>query len=583
MKIACVGGGPAGLYFSILMKRQDPDHDITVHERNPAGSTYGWGVTYWGSLLDKLHDGDPESATAVREHSVRWSDGVAHVGDRTTRHHGDEGFGIGRHRLLDLLAERARSLGVRVEYEDEIAVGAEPPDADLVVAGDGVHSGLRERHAGPLRHRGRPRPQQVHLARHHARSSTRSPSPSSRHRTAGSGATPTGSVTSTAPVSSSAPPTPGRASGSTGPTRPRDSPSSKSCSASCSTGTALIGRANSGGAAQWLNFRTLTNRTWSHGNVVLLGDAAHTTHYSIGAGTTLALEDALALADALGEQPATAARPRRVREGAQAAPCPCRARPGTAPSGTRTCRATSACRPRRCSPCWVSATRRCCRTSRRSSTTAWTGRPDGWSRCAGSSAGWGRGWRGPCRRREADRSSTAHRFGENGGVAHVPGDARACWVMDRDRSNAALSLSRRQLLAAAGAAGAVTAVGAPPAAALPRTELSLSFTAATNGSATLAPGGDRLIAEIQNVLWSLPRTGGKAAPLTPADPNQTGPLRPRRQAHRLLRVPRRRLPHLDDAARRLGRTAAHRRALRRPRPGLVARRHPPRLRLRARR
>ncbi|MFH8468046.1 amidohydrolase family protein [Streptomyces sp. NPDC017991] len=94
--------------------------------------------------------------------------------------------------------------------------------------------------------------------------------------------------------------------------------------------------------------------------------------------------------------------------------------------------------------------------------------------------------------------------------------------MDRDRGDAALSLSRRRLLAAAGATGAVTAIGLAPAAAQPPTGLSLSFTGATNGSATLAPGGDRLIAEIQNVLWSLPRTGGRAVPLTPAglEPNR---------------------------------------------------------------
>ncbi|WP_314414543.1 amidohydrolase family protein [Streptomyces kroppenstedtii] len=94
--------------------------------------------------------------------------------------------------------------------------------------------------------------------------------------------------------------------------------------------------------------------------------------------------------------------------------------------------------------------------------------------------------------------------------------------MDRDRGDAALSLSRRRLLAAAGAAGAVTAIGLAPAAAQPRTGHSLSFTGATNGSATLAPGGDRLIAEIQNVLWSIPRTGGRAVPLTPAglEPNR---------------------------------------------------------------
>ncbi len=77
MKVACVGGGPAGLYLSILLKRQDPSHDVTVHERNPEGSTYGWGVTYWHGLLDRMRACDARSARAVEERSVRWSDGVA--------------------------------------------------------------------------------------------------------------------------------------------------------------------------------------------------------------------------------------------------------------------------------------------------------------------------------------------------------------------------------------------------------------------------------------------------------------------------------------------------------------------------
>ena len=72
VKIACVGGGPASLYFSILMKRQDPSHDIIVHERNPAGSTYGWGVTYWSELLDRLREKDPETALAISENTVRF-------------------------------------------------------------------------------------------------------------------------------------------------------------------------------------------------------------------------------------------------------------------------------------------------------------------------------------------------------------------------------------------------------------------------------------------------------------------------------------------------------------------------------
>lgn len=146
MKVACVGGGPAGLYLSILLKRQDPAHDVTVYERDPEGSTYGWGVTYWRGLLDRLRELDPGSARAVEEHSVRWRDGVAHVGGLATRHHGDEGFGIGRHRLLAILAARARELGVRLEFEHPVT-GANPPAADLVVAADGAGSALRTHHA----------------------------------------------------------------------------------------------------------------------------------------------------------------------------------------------------------------------------------------------------------------------------------------------------------------------------------------------------------------------------------------------------------------------------------------------------
>jgi 2-polyprenyl-6-methoxyphenol hydroxylase-like FAD-dependent oxidoreductase len=302
VKIACVGGGPASLYFSILMKRQNPDHDITVHERNPAGSTYGWGVTYWGSLFDKLHAGDPESARAVRAGSVRWSDGVAHIGDRTTTHHGDEGFGIGRRRLLELLAERARSLGVRVEFEHEIADGAELPHADLVVAGDGVHSAVRERHAD---HFGT----QVVLGRN-------------KYIWLGTTKvfdaftfafveTPHGWIWcyaygfsedhSTCVVECS--PQTWTGLGLDRADEPAGLALLEELFVKPLDGHRLIGRATTGGSAQWLNFRTLTNRTWSHGNVVLLGDAAHTTHYSIGAGTTLALEDAIALARSLGVQP----------------------------------------------------------------------------------------------------------------------------------------------------------------------------------------------------------------------------------------------------------------------------------------
>lgn len=103
-------------------------------------------MTYWRGLLDRLHEYDPESARALEEHSVRWAEGVAHVGEVATRQQGDEAFGIGRHRLLEILAARARSLGVRLEFEHGIT-DANVPAADLVVAADGVHSTLRTRHA----------------------------------------------------------------------------------------------------------------------------------------------------------------------------------------------------------------------------------------------------------------------------------------------------------------------------------------------------------------------------------------------------------------------------------------------------
>ncbi|MFF3317628.1 FAD-dependent monooxygenase [Streptomyces sp. NPDC003035] len=301
MKIACVGGGPAGLYFSILMKRQDPSHDITVYERNPAGSTYGWGVTYWAGLLDKLRAGDPESARAVDEASVRWTDGVAIVRDERTVHRGDEGFGIGRRRMLTLLAERAESLGVRLAFEHGISGPDDPElaDADLVVAADGVNSVLREAHAT---HFGA----EVATGRNHyiwlgttkVFDSFSFAFKETDHGWIWCYAYGFSGERSTCVVECS--PETWTGLGLDTMSEPDTLNALEKIFTDLLDGQALIGRAqHAEAAAQWLNFRTLTTRTWHHGNLVLLGDAAHTTHYSIGAGTTLALEDALALADAL--------------------------------------------------------------------------------------------------------------------------------------------------------------------------------------------------------------------------------------------------------------------------------------------
>lgn len=297
VKVVCVGGGPAGLYLSILLKLRDPSHDITVHERNPEGSTYGWGVTYWRGLLDKLHEHDPESARAVAENSVSWSEGAARVRDLTTRHRGDEGFGIGRHRLLEILAGRARALGVHLAYEQPVDPDR-PPAADLLVASDGVHSALRTRHEAHFGTELRPgRNHYIWLGTTKVFDAFTFAFVETEHGWIWAYGYGFGPDRSTC-VIECAPET------FTGLGLDRADEAEglavlEKLFADTLDGHALIGRSPADGSSSWLNFRTLTNRTWYRDNLVLLGDAAHTTHYSVGAGTTLALEDAIALADAL--------------------------------------------------------------------------------------------------------------------------------------------------------------------------------------------------------------------------------------------------------------------------------------------
>jgi 2-polyprenyl-6-methoxyphenol hydroxylase-like FAD-dependent oxidoreductase len=286
------------------MKRADPSHDITVYERYPEGATYGWGVTYWEELYNNLHAADPESARAIGDDSVRWDTWVAHVHDRPPClvEHWDSGFGVSRSRLLAILADRARSLGVRIEYEREITGEEQLAGADLIVAGDGVNSALRQRHAG---HFGT----KVAVGRNvylwlgttkvfdsftftfvetphgwiwcygYRYSNERSTciTECSPETWAGLGFDQANEADSLALL--------------------------EKLFADILDGHPLIGQDNSGESARWLNFRTLTNERWHHGNLVLIGDAAHTTHYSVGAGTALAFRDAAFLVYALHTKP----------------------------------------------------------------------------------------------------------------------------------------------------------------------------------------------------------------------------------------------------------------------------------------
>ena len=143
MRIACLGGGPAGLYFAILMKRRDPAHAIVVVERNRPYDTFGWGVVLSDETLANLAASDPVSAETIRREFVYWDDiAVFHRGT-VTRSSGHGFCGIGRKRLLNILQERAQALGVELRFETEID-GVEPYRGyDLIVAADGANSKVR--------------------------------------------------------------------------------------------------------------------------------------------------------------------------------------------------------------------------------------------------------------------------------------------------------------------------------------------------------------------------------------------------------------------------------------------------------
>jgi 2-polyprenyl-6-methoxyphenol hydroxylase-like FAD-dependent oxidoreductase len=297
MRIACVGGGPAGLYFALLMKSRDPGHDITVFERNAADSAQGWGVTFGPDLLRELERNDPESARDLRQATFSQLDQVVDIRGEQVLAPGGGVYGILRHRLLEILAHRAQNLGVHIEFDHEVTTPSQLPAADLVVACDGVNSRVRLADGGFQT--------DVHLgANKYLWLGTSKVFESFTYAFVdtddgwvwayayGIG---TGLSTFIVECSSET-----WARLGLGAPSPEDAlPVLEKLFGHLLDGHPLLGQAQSAG---WLNFRTITNQRWSNGNIVLAGDAAHTTNFTIGSGTTLAIEDAIALADNLQRQ-----------------------------------------------------------------------------------------------------------------------------------------------------------------------------------------------------------------------------------------------------------------------------------------
>ncbi|BAL91036.1 putative hydroxylase [Actinoplanes missouriensis 431] len=298
MRITCVGGGPAGLYFAVLAKLADPGHEITVLERNPAGVTWGWGVVFWDDLLDDLFRYDPVSAERIWESARKWDEYEVRATGKPDTHLAGYGFSLGRHRLLEILAERAEELGVRISYSDELSDLAALPPADLVVACDGARSRIRDEHAG---HFGAEvevaRNKYIWLGTPHVFDTFTFGFEKTSAGWIWYHAYPFDDTTSTFIVECQ--PSTWAALGFDTLDAHAGAEKLRQIFGKHLGGQKLIDHRAEVGGTGWLNFRRVTAQRWDHGNVVLMGDAAHTTHFAIGSGTKLAMQDAMALADAV--------------------------------------------------------------------------------------------------------------------------------------------------------------------------------------------------------------------------------------------------------------------------------------------
>ncbi|MDP3279095.1 MAG: FAD-dependent monooxygenase [Deltaproteobacteria bacterium] len=309
MNVAILGGGPGGLYLSILLKARDASQSVVVYERNPPGVTFGWGVVFSDETLGNLRDADPKTFAEIQASFVHWTAIDTHFRGDVMRSGGHGFSGLARKTLLAILERRAYELGV------ELVQGHEAPDADtlsrahdLVVAADGVRSGTRSSDPEGFGFEAK-----NHSCRYIWLGTTRRfdaftfAFETTEHGVFAVHAYPFEQQTSTFIVECD------------------EATWTRAGLDRMPIEDALVylqglfagvleGHTLQSNHSSWLTFLTVKNARWSKGNVVLLGDAAHTAHFSIGSGTKLAMEDAIALDAALGAHPADVAQALDVYE-----------------------------------------------------------------------------------------------------------------------------------------------------------------------------------------------------------------------------------------------------------------------------
>lgn len=298
MRIVCIGGGPAGLYFALLMKKQHPAHHVTVVERNRAFDTFGWGVVFSDQTMQSMRQWDPATAATIEDAFNHWDDIELVFKGRKIRTTGHGFVGIGRKKMLNILQERCIELGVEMVFEHEATGDEEFADADLVIAADGVNSRIRAKYIDIFKPDMVMRPNRyVWLGTHKRFDAFTFDFRKTEHGWFQAHIYRFDADTSTFIVETTEDVFNAHGLGEM--SQDESIAFCEKLFAETLDGHKLLSNARHLRGSAWLNFGRLICERWSHFNgnshVVLMGDSAHTAHFAIGSGTKLAIDDAIEL------------------------------------------------------------------------------------------------------------------------------------------------------------------------------------------------------------------------------------------------------------------------------------------------